>query len=147
MNRERALNAEHRIEQRRRKAAKEFLQNSSRVKGFKPPVLICSSRLVSLNRRVYARERCADKPAFNAVTHIMNKRDIAVILRTEVGALEDLIKKLKARSDRLKKMLFELEEEIDGPAAQKEIKMLGSDSKFRKMVDRVFGETLKPPKR
>ena len=77
----------------------------------------------------------------------MNKRDIAVILRTEVGALEDLIKKLKARSDRLKKMLFELEEEIDGPAAQKEIKMLGSDSKFRKMVDRVFGETLKPPKR
>ena len=76
----------------------------------------------------------------------MNKKDIAETLRTEVGALEDLIKKLKSRSDRLKKMLFALEEELDGTAAQKEIQALGPDSKFRKMVDRVFGET-PPPKR
>jgi hypothetical protein len=89
----------------------------------------------------------SNSPAGNADAFIMNKKDIAETLRTEVGALEDLIKKLKSRSDRLKKMLFELEEEIAGPAAQKEIKMLGADSKFRKMVDRVFGETPKPPKR
>jgi predicted nuclease with TOPRIM domain len=67
-------------------------------------------------------------------------------LRTEVGALEDLIKKLKARSDRLKKMLFELEEELEGPATAKQIKALGPDSKFRKVIDRVFGETPKTPK-
>ena len=77
----------------------------------------------------------------------MNKRDIAETLRTELGALEHLIGKLKARSNRLKKMLFELEEELAGPEAQKEIKMLGPDSKFRKMIDRVFGETPKKPKR
>jgi predicted nuclease with TOPRIM domain len=77
----------------------------------------------------------------------MNKKDIAENLRTEVGALEDLIKKLKSRSDRLKKMLFELEEELAGPEARKEIKMLGTNSKFRKVIDRVFGEAPKPPKR
>jgi hypothetical protein len=77
----------------------------------------------------------------------MNKKDIAETLRAEVGAMEDLIKKLKARSDRLKKMLFDLEEEIEGPASAKEIKMLGPDSRFRKVIDRVFGEAPKPPKR
>jgi hypothetical protein len=44
-------------------------------------------------------------------------------------------------------MLFELEEEIEGPAAAKQIKALGPDSKFRKVIDTVFGETPKPPKR
>ena len=77
----------------------------------------------------------------------MNKKDIAETLRTEVGALEDLIKKLKSRSDRLKKMLFELEEEIEGSAASKQLKALGPESKFQKVIDRVFGETPKPPKR
>ncbi len=77
----------------------------------------------------------------------MNKKDIAETLRTEIGALEDLIKKLKNRSDRLKKMLFELEDELAGPEKLKEIKMLGDGSKFRKVIDRVFGETPRPPKR
>ncbi len=77
----------------------------------------------------------------------MNKQEIAETLRAEVGALEDLIKKLKARSDRLKRMVLELEEETAGPAAQAEIKMLGPGSKFQKMVDRVFGEPPKRPKR
>jgi hypothetical protein len=77
----------------------------------------------------------------------MKKEQIAETLRVEIGAMEDLIKKLKGRSDRLKKMLFELDEEIAGPAAQKEIKALGADSKFRKTIDRFFGETPKPPKR
>ena len=75
----------------------------------------------------------------------MNKQEIAETLRTELGALEDLIGKLKARSDRLKKMLYELDEEIAGPARQSPI--MRPDSKFRKMVDRVFGETPKKPKR
>lgn len=77
----------------------------------------------------------------------MNKNEIAETLRTELGAVDDLIKKLKVRSDRLKKLLYELEEEIAGPEAEKEIKMLGPDSKFRKAIDRVFGEPPRPPKR
>ena len=77
----------------------------------------------------------------------MNKKEIAETLRAEVGALEDLIRKLKARSDRLKQMVLELEDEIAGPVAQKDTTMLGPDSKFRKVVDRVFGETPKPRKR
>ncbi len=77
----------------------------------------------------------------------MNKKDIAETLRTEVGALEDLIRKLQTRSDRLKEMLFELEEELEGPASAKQIKALGPDSKFRKVIDRVFGEAPKPRKR
>lgn len=76
----------------------------------------------------------------------MKKEQIAETLRTEIGAMEDLIKKLKGRSDRLKKLLFELEEEIAGPATQKEIKALGTGSKFRKTIDRFFGEMPKPPK-
>jgi hypothetical protein len=79
-------------------------------------------------------------------TFIMNKEEITLTLRTEIGAIEDLIKKLKVRSDRLKKMLFELEEELAGPAAQREIKALGTGSKFRKTIDRFFGETPKRPK-
>jgi hypothetical protein len=76
----------------------------------------------------------------------MKKQDIAETLRTEVGALEDLTRKLKVRSDRLKKMLFELEEEIEGSAASKQLKALGPESKFQKVIDRVFGESPKPPK-
>ena len=76
----------------------------------------------------------------------MNKKDIAETLMAKVGALEDLIKKLKARSDRLKKMVLELEEEMEGQAAAKQIKALGPDSKFRKVIDRVFGETPRPRK-
>jgi len=101
--------------------------------------LNCSSGLANLVEGAY--------PCGSIRHVIMKKEEIAETLRIEIGAIEDLIKKLKGRSDRLKKMLFELEEELAGPVAAKEIKMLRANSKFRKVIDRVFGETSKPPKR
>ena len=85
----------------------------------------------------------------NTVVGIMNKREMAQTLRAEVTALEDLIQKLKARSNGLKAVVLELEEELDGRRADgpEKIKPLGPGSKFQKMVDRVFGETPRPPKR
>lgn len=69
----------------------------------------------------------------------MNKQEIAEILRNEVGNLEVSIKKLQARCDRLKALALKLEAEIAGPPPAP-IKALGPDSKFRKMIDKVFGE-------
>lgn len=68
----------------------------------------------------------------------MNKQEIAQTLREEVGHLEVSIKKLQARCDRLKSFVLDLEAEIAGPAAQNQSS--GPDTKFRKMVDKVFGE-------
>ena len=42
---------------------------------------------MSLNGRIYAGERRAAKATFNVGTRILNKRDIAETLRTEIGAL------------------------------------------------------------
>lgn len=69
----------------------------------------------------------------------MNKQQIAESLRNEVGELEVSIKKVQARCERLKKFVLDLEEEIAGPPAQDPV----PDSKFRKAIDRVFGETPK----
>ena len=73
----------------------------------------------------------------------MNKTEIAEALRTEVGHLELEIKKLQARCERLKRFVLDLEEEIAGPAPAQP----APDSKFRKVIDQVFGEKPKPPKR
>ncbi len=73
----------------------------------------------------------------------MNKQEIAASLRTEVGYLEVEIKKLQARCDRLKRFVLDLEEEITGPAVQKPVPA----SQFRKVIDQVFGEKPKRPKR
>ena len=73
----------------------------------------------------------------------MNKKEIAATLRTEVGELEVLIKKLQARLERSKRLVLDLEEEIAGPQAQIPL----PDSKFRKVIDSVFGEEPKRPKR
>jgi len=72
----------------------------------------------------------------------MNKAEIAELLRKEVGELEVSIKKLHARCDRLKRIVLDLEDEIAGPAKPPE-----PDSKFREIVDKVFGEQPKRPKR
>jgi len=72
----------------------------------------------------------------------MNKAEIAAALRQEVGQLEASIKKLQTRCDKLKRFVLDLEEEIEGPAKPPE-----PDSKFRKMIDKVFGEEPKPRKR
>lgn len=73
----------------------------------------------------------------------MNKQEIAASLRQEVGHLEVEIKKLQARCERLKRFVLDLETEIAGPPAQ----AAEPDSKFRKMIDQVFGEKPKPPRR
>ena len=72
----------------------------------------------------------------------MNKKEIAATLRTEVGELEALIKKHQARCDRLKSLVLELETEIAGPEAQRP----AAESKFRKAIDKVFGEKPKQPR-
>jgi hypothetical protein len=73
----------------------------------------------------------------------MNKQEIAEILRKEVGEMELSIKKSQARVERLKRFVLDLEEEIGGPkASEPEV-----ESKFRKVVDSVFGEKPKQPKR
>ena len=75
----------------------------------------------------------------------MNKTEIAEILRREVGELEVSIKKLQARCERLKRFVLDLESEIAGPETQKRGPV--EDSKFRKVIDKVFGEKPKQPRR
>jgi hypothetical protein len=75
----------------------------------------------------------------------MNKTEIAAALRKEVGELEVSIKKVQARCERLKTFVLDLEDEIAGPEAQN--KKTFDDSKLRKMIDQVFGEKPKRPKR
>jgi thioester reductase-like protein len=77
----------------------------------------------------------------------MTKQDIAEVLRQEVGQLEVAIKKLQARCDGLKKFVISLEEEIEAANGQKQNpNVLMENSKFRKVVDSVFGEKAKRPK-
>jgi hypothetical protein len=73
----------------------------------------------------------------------MNKQEIAEALRKEVGHLELEIKKLQARCERFKTFVLNLEAEIAGPEALKTV----PDSQFRKVIDSVFGEKPKRPKR
>ena len=74
----------------------------------------------------------------------MNKQEIAETLRKEVGELEVSIKKVQARCERFKRFVLDLEEEI--APSQPSPKSI-FDGKFRKVIDRVFGEEPKPPKR
>jgi hypothetical protein len=74
----------------------------------------------------------------------MNKQEIAETLREEIGHLEVAIKNARARCERLKKFVLDLEEEIaPSQPPQKSI----VDGKFRKMIDKVFGEEPNRPKR
>lgn len=73
----------------------------------------------------------------------MNKAEIAETLRREVGELEVSIKKLQARCERLKRFVLDLEDEIAGPKPPSP----ETESKFRKVIDQVFGEKPKHPKR
>ena len=74
----------------------------------------------------------------------MNKIEIAEILRKEVGELEVAIQKLQGRCERLKRFVLDLEEEIEPSAPPKKALL---DGKFREVVDRVFGEEPRKPKR
>lgn len=73
----------------------------------------------------------------------MNKAEIAAALRQEVGELEVSIKKLQVRCEKLKRFVLDLEAEVAGLQA----KVPEPDSKFRKMIDQVFGEEPKRRKR
>lgn len=73
----------------------------------------------------------------------MNKTEIAAALRKEVGELEVSIKKVQARCDKLKTFVLDLEAEIAGPDAQR----TAPESQFRKVIDSVFGEKPKRPRR
>jgi hypothetical protein len=74
----------------------------------------------------------------------MNKQEIATTLREEIGHLEVSIKKVQDRCERLKKFVLSLEEEISpSPPPQKTI----FDTKFGKVIEKVFGEEPKRPKR
>jgi len=73
----------------------------------------------------------------------MNKQQIAVTLREEVGHLEVSIKKVQDRCERLKKFVLDLEEEVE-PSRPPQKSII--DGKFRKVIDRVFGEETKRPK-
>jgi hypothetical protein len=74
----------------------------------------------------------------------MNKKEIAETLRQEVGELDVALKKLQDRCDKLKTFVLDLEAEIAGPSAQR---TPVADSKFRKVIDSVFGEKPKRTKR
>jgi len=73
----------------------------------------------------------------------MNKAEIAELLRREVGELEVSIKKVQGRCERLKKIVLDLEDELAPPQP----KGPQPDSKFRKIIDQVFGEEPRRPKR
>jgi hypothetical protein len=73
----------------------------------------------------------------------MNKEEIAASLRNEVGELEVLITKLQSRCNRLKTFVLDLEAEIAGPQIHKTVPA----GKFRKVIDSVFGEKPKRPRR
>ncbi len=72
----------------------------------------------------------------------MNKAEIAAALRTEVGELEVLIQKLQTRLERSKRLVIDIEDEIAPPSPKP-----ADNSKFRKAIDSVFGETPKARKR
>ena len=73
----------------------------------------------------------------------MNKQEIAETLRKEVGEMELAIKKSQARVERLKQFVLALEDELGGPKRIEDV----PDSKFRKVIDSVFGENPTKPKR
>jgi hypothetical protein len=68
----------------------------------------------------------------------MDKKEIAEILRREVGLLEITIKKTSERCERLKRFVIDIEDEIE--AAEHKPAPPAADSKFRRAVDAVFGE-------
>jgi hypothetical protein len=75
----------------------------------------------------------------------MDKQEIAEALRNEVGHLEIEIKKLQTRCERLKRFVLNLEDENAGPFVSNKKTIF--DTKFGKVVERVFGEKPKRPKR
>ncbi|HTB82454.1 MAG TPA: hypothetical protein VK742_02260 [Candidatus Sulfotelmatobacter sp.] len=77
----------------------------------------------------------------------MDKKEIAEILRQEVGQLEATIKKTSERCERLKRFVIDLEDEIEAAGGKIKPPAPVADSKFRKAIDAVFGEEPKGPRK
>jgi hypothetical protein len=65
----------------------------------------------------------------------MNRKELVITIRTEAKEIEAIIKKLQYRCDHLKLLADQFEAAGKGPD-QKEL----PPSKFRKMVDKIYGE-------
>jgi hypothetical protein len=68
----------------------------------------------------------------------MNRKEIAQRVRIEADELEALIKKLKFRCEHLKWLAVALEGGEARPDAQNQKPV--PESKFRKLIEKVFGE-------
>jgi hypothetical protein len=68
----------------------------------------------------------------------MNKKEIAERVRIEANELGTLVKKLQFRSEHLRWLADALESDGKPPAAQNEKPV--PESKFRKLIDKVYGE-------
>lgn len=66
----------------------------------------------------------------------MNRKELAQTIRTEAKEIEALIKKLQYRCDHMKWLADQLEAFGKKPEDGKEV----PPSKFRKMVDKIYGE-------
>lgn len=74
----------------------------------------------------------------------MNAKEIAQRVRIEATELEALIKKLQFRLEHLKWLAESLEIAADPKAGRQQPTPPGSESKFRKLIDKVYGEKAKP---
>jgi hypothetical protein len=74
----------------------------------------------------------------------MNAKEIAQRVRIEATELEALIKKLQFRLEHLKWLAESLEIAADPKAGRQQPAPPGSGSKFRKLIDKVYGEKAKP---
>jgi hypothetical protein len=68
----------------------------------------------------------------------MNKKEIAQRVRIEANELQALVKKLQFRSEHLKWLADALESDGAPPAAPNQKRV--PDSKFRKLINKVYGE-------
>jgi hypothetical protein len=68
----------------------------------------------------------------------MNRKEIAQRVRIEANELEALVKKLKFRSEHLRWLADTLESDGKPPESQNQKPV--SESKFRKLIDKVYGE-------
>jgi hypothetical protein len=74
----------------------------------------------------------------------MNAKEIAQRVRIEATELEALIKKLQFRLEHLKWLAESLEIAANPKADRQQPTPPGSESKFRKLLDKVYGEKAKP---
>jgi len=70
----------------------------------------------------------------------MNRKEIAKRVRIEADELDALVKKLQFRREHLTWLAEKLESDGASPVAQNQKPV--PESKFRKLIDKVYGEKL-----